>query len=293
MRNHKVYFVQSEMWEEVLELRKQIFPYPENFPSVAKYLSRLGMYDTATTFVFNSSIDSIIYSNDNRAENGDLTTNGAGLISLSRAKEVSEKLELDETRSAFQIRYSGFKDVVSCTHDNGVQLGGKNLLMRKSMKKFENKDQKFCITSYSKCQRVYLNRKIINLLSSFEEYSIKDILIQYIDKELEDIVNMFEIEEIALQNLQIFLPLNNLSFMLDSKSSFTKNKNWLEILKGIYCLRSMELKNEMNIAFDDGPLLLEIPDPHGVLKVNEMFVQVHKNHAKTGFYVLEPLFAPW
>ena len=121
MRNHKAYFVQSEMWEEVLELRKQIVPYPENFPSVAKYLSRLGMYNTATTFVFNFSTNSIIYSNDNRAENCDLTTDGAGLISLSKAKEISEKLELDETPSAFQIRYSGFKDVVSCTHDNGHQ----------------------------------------------------------------------------------------------------------------------------------------------------------------------------
>ena len=114
-------FVQSEMLEEVLELRKQIVPYPENFPSVAKYLSRLGMYNTATTFVFNFSTNSIIYSNDNRAENRDLTTDGAGLISLSKAKEISEKLELDETPSVFQIRYSGFKDVVSCAHDNGHQ----------------------------------------------------------------------------------------------------------------------------------------------------------------------------
>ena len=84
------------MLEEVLELRKQIVPYPENFPSLAKYLSRLGIYDTATTFDFNFSTDSIIYSNDNREENGDLTTDCAGLISPSKTKEISEKLELDE-----------------------------------------------------------------------------------------------------------------------------------------------------------------------------------------------------
>ena len=224
MRNRKVYFVQSEMLEEVLELRKQIVPYPENFPSLAKYLSRLGIYDTATTFDFNFSTDSIIYSNDNREENGDLTTDCAGLISPSKTKEISEKLELDEMPSAFQIRYSGFKDVVSRTYDNGLQSEGKNLLMRKSMKKFENKDQKFFITSYSKYQNIYLNREIINLLFSVEEYSNKDILIRYMDKELQELVNMFEIEEIALPNLQIFLLLNNLSFMLDSKFSSTKNE---------------------------------------------------------------------
>ena len=224
MRNREVYFVQSEMLEEVLELRKQIVPYPENFPSLAKYLSRLGIYDTATTFDFNFSTDSIIYSNDNREENGDLTTDCAGLISPSKTKEISEKLELDEMPSAFQIRYSGFKDVVSRTYDNGLQSEGKNLLMRKSMKKFENKDQKFFITSYSKYQKIYLNREIINLLFSVEEYSNKDILIRYMDKELQELVNMFEIEEIALPNLQIFLLLNNLSFMLDSKFSSTKNE---------------------------------------------------------------------
>ena len=279
MRDHKAYFVLSETWEEVLELRKRIAPYPKSFSSVAKYLSCLGMYGTATTFIFNLSTDSIIYSNDNRAENGDLTTDGAGLISLSKAKEIAEKLELDETPSAFQIRYSGFKGVISCTHDNNLQLEGKNLLMRKSMKKFENEDQKFCITNYSKYQKVYLNREIINLLCSFEENNIKDILIRYMDKGLEELVNMFESEEIALKNLQLFLPLNNLSFILNSEFSFTKNAHWFEVLKGIYRLRSMELKNKMNIAIDEGALLLGIPDPYGVLKDNEVFVQVHKNRS--------------
>ena len=145
------------------------------------------------------------------------------------------------------------------------------------MKKFENKDHIFFITSYSKYQIVYLNREII---------SLKDILISYMDKELEELVNMFESEEIGLQNLQISLPLNNLPFILDRKFSFTKNANWFEVLKGIYCLRSMELKNEMNITFDNGSLLLEIPDPHGVLEVNEVFFQVHKNRF-TGLKIIQ------
>ena len=286
MRDHKAYFVQSETWEEVLELRKRFVPYPENFPSVAKYICRLGMYGTTTTFIFNLSIDSIIYSNDSRAENGDLLTDGAGLISLSKAKEIAEKLELDETPSAFQIRYSGFKGVISCTHDNDLQLEGKNFLMRKSMRKFQNEDKKFCITSYSKYHKAYLNKEIINLLSSFEEYSIKDILIRYMDKELEELVNMFESEETALQNLQRFLPLNNLSFILDSEFSFTKNAHWFEVLKGIYRLRSMELKNKMNITIEEGAFLVGIPDPYGVLKDNEVFVQVHKNNS-TGRKIIQ------
>ena len=282
IRNHKAYFIRSETWEEVLELRERFIPRPEYFSSVSKYISRLGMYGTATTFMFNISLDSINYSNDIKAENGDLTTDGAGLISLSKAKEIAQSLELDETPSAFQIRYSGFKGVISCTCDHDFQLEGKNFLMRKSMRKFENEDQKFCVTNYSKYQKVHLNREIINLLSSIEGYNIKDVLIRYMDKDSEELVSMFENEEIALQNLKRYLPKSNTSLIFDSGFSFTESAHWFEVLKGIYRLRSMELKNKMNITIDEGAFLIGIPDPYGILKDNEVFVQVHKNYSTGG-----------
>ena len=43
------------------------------------------------------------------AENGDLTKDGAGLISLSKAKKLALIFELHETPSAFQIQCSGLK----------------------------------------------------------------------------------------------------------------------------------------------------------------------------------------
>ena len=46
---------------------------------------------------------SIIQAYDMKAENGYLTTDGAGLISLSKAKKLAYVLKLDETPSAFQI----------------------------------------------------------------------------------------------------------------------------------------------------------------------------------------------
>ena len=277
MRNHKAYFIRSETWDEVLELRKRFVPRPEYFSSVAKYISRLGMYGTATAFIFNISMDSINYSDDIKVENGDLTTDGAGLISLSKAKEIARSLELDETPSAFQIRYSGFKGVISCTCDDDLQLEGKNFLIRKSMRKFENEDQKFCVTNYSKYHKVHLNREIINLLSSIEDYNIKDVLIRYMDKDLEELISMFENEEIALRNLKRYLSQSNALFIFDRRFTFTENAHWFEVLKGIYRLRSMELKNKMNITIEEGAFLVGIPDPYGVLKDNEVFVQVHKN----------------
>ena len=110
--------------------------------------------------------------------------------------------------------------------------------------------------SYSKYHKAYLNKEIICLLSSFQEQNIKDILSRYMAKGLEELVNMFESEEIAFANFHFFLRLNSFSFILDRKFSFTKNAHLFKVLKGIYLLRSMELKNKMNIAINDGALLL-------------------------------------
>ena len=40
-----------------------------------------------------------------------------------------------------------FEGAISCTHDNDLQLEEKNFLMRKSMKKFKNENQKFCVNT--------------------------------------------------------------------------------------------------------------------------------------------------
>ena len=281
MRDHKGYFIQADTYEEVLQLRGRFVPDPRQFSSVAKYISRLGLYGTTATYAMDVPMDSIIQVDDKKAENDDLTTDGAGLISISKAKELACTLELDETPSAFQIRYSGFKGVVSCTYDDDLQLGGKSFLMRKSMEKFKNGDRKFCVAKYSKYHKVYLNREILNLLSSIEDFDVKENLLRYMDKELDSLVNIFENEKIALDYLQSYLPKDDMKLIYDSSFSFIENAHWSEVLKGIYRLRSMEIKNKMNILIDDGAFLMGVPDPYGVLKDNEIFVQIRKDESST------------
>ena len=281
MREHKGYFVHADTYKEVLKLRERFVPDIGQFSSIAKYISRLGLYGTTAAYAMDVTMDSIIQVDDMKAENGDLTTDGAGLISLSVAKKLAYVLELDETPSAFQIRYSGFKGVVSCTYENDPQLGGKSFLMRKSMQKFKNGDRKFCVAKYSKYHKVYLNREILNLLSSIKDFDIQEILLQYMDKELDSLVSIFENEKIALDYLQSYLPKDDMKLIYDSRFSFIENAHWFEVLKGIYRLRSMEIKNKMNILIDDGAYLMGVPDPYGVLKGNEVFVQVRKDESST------------
>ena len=281
MRHHKGYFIQANTYDEILQLRACFVPDLRQFSSVAKYISRLGLYGTTAVYAMDVQMDSIIQVDDMKAENGDLTTDGAGLISLSKAKELAYILELDETPSAFQIRYSGFKGVISCTYDNDLELDGKSFLMRKSMKKFTNGDRKFCVAKYSKYHKVYLNREILNLLSSIKDFDIKENLLQYMDKELDSLVNIFNNEKVASDYLQSYLPKDDIKSIYNSRFSFIENAHWSEVLKGIYRLRSMEIKRKMNILIDDGAFLMGVPDPYGVLKDNEIFVQVRKNESST------------
>ena len=147
MRDHKGYFIQTDTYEEVLELRGRFAPDLGQFSSVAKYISRLGLYGTTATYAMDFPMHSIIQAYDMKAENGYLTTDGAGLISLSKAKKLAYVLKLDETPSAFQIRYSSFKGVVSCTYDNDFQLKRKIFLMRKSMENLKVVIENFALQS--------------------------------------------------------------------------------------------------------------------------------------------------
>ena len=290
MRDHKAYFIQSETWEEIDELRNIFIPNLNRFSSVAKYVARLGMYGSTVTYAIDLPMDSIIFVDDRKAENGDLTTDGAGLISLTKADELVNILNLDETPSAFQIRYSGFKGVVTCTHDDDPQLEGKSFLMRKSMRKFQNGDIKFCVGRYSKYQKVRLNREIINLLSSIENSNIKNTLFQYLDEDFEDLLNMFENGQKALENLQTYLKEDDIKLIYDSRISLTENSFWFEVLKGIYRLRSIETKDKMNILVKDGAFLMGVPDPYGVLKEGEIFVQVQEEKSSAPKIIQKPAF---
>ena len=290
MRDHKAYFIRSETWEEIYELRKLFIPKPTRFASIAKYIARLGMYGSTVTYTIDLTMDSIILADDIKAENGDLTTDGAGLISLTKAAELVKILSLDERPSAFQIRYSGFKGVVTCTHDNDPRLEGKSFLMRNSMRKFENGDRKFCVGRYSKYQKVRLNREIINLLSSIENSNIKNTLFQYLDEDFEDLLNMFENEQKALENLKAYLMEDDIKLIYDSRFSLIENSFWFEVLKGIYRLRSMGTKDKMNIFVKDGAFLMGVPDPYGVLKEDEIFVQVREDKSSTPKIIQKPAF---
>lgn len=158
--------------------------------NIGKYAARIGLALSSTTAT--CWIDDFIEIED--TENGKYCfTDGIGLISRKQACKVANILGLTFIPSAFQIRFGGYKGVVAVHPwiDDSKQFlawAGKysvpsrgfgkydcksaieneketpELILRKSMKKFESTHREFEVITISKSSDFYLNRQIIQVL---------------------------------------------------------------------------------------------------------------------------------
>ncbi|KAM0680711.1 hypothetical protein GINT2_000982 [Glugoides intestinalis] len=158
--------------------------------NIGKYAARIGLALSSTTATCN--IDDFIEIED--TENGPYCfTDGIGLMSRKQACKVAGILGLSTIPSAFQIRFGGYKGVVavhpwiddskqflewaekSCIISGGYgkydykstglkELEAVELILRKSMKKFDSTHRGFEVISVSKSSNFYLNRQIIQVL---------------------------------------------------------------------------------------------------------------------------------
>jgi len=286
LREHKGYFIAAD-YEQVLSIRKQIIPNPEEFTSAAKYFSRLGIYGTADKIVgkidFSSQCREVA---DLKASNGDLVTDGAGKISLEWAAKIARQLNLgDNIPSAFQIRYSGVKGIVVACKNGDRELENKQFAFRKSMIKFKNQDKELCVSSSSRLLELSLNREIITLLCSIPtEWGLDNVLLNYQENALSRFSDIFIEQSLALNEMRNFMDSQKIDQLQDSKMEVIDDKYWISILQGIYRLRTREIRTRTSIPLDistQGCLVMGVPDPYGVLDEGEVFVQLKPEKGDT------------
>ncbi|KAI3981497.1 hypothetical protein MKX01_007424 [Papaver californicum] len=121
-------------------------------------------------------------------------SDGIGKISLSFAKIVAKKCELEHIPWAFQIRYGGYKGVLVVDRNSFRKLS-----LRPSMKKFESKNRMLCITSCSQWMLCYLNREVVTLLSTLGIEDEKFIALQQAQIHLLD--QILTNREVAIRGL--------------------------------------------------------------------------------------------
>ncbi|XP_007036161.2 PREDICTED: RNA-dependent RNA polymerase 2 [Theobroma cacao] len=122
-------------------------------------------------------------------------SDGIGKISLPFAREVAQKCGLNDTPSAFQIRYGGYKGVVAVDRNSFRKMS-----LRGSMHKFESKIRMLNVTKWSESMPCFLNREIVTLLSTL---GIKDEAFETLQQEqLHLLGQMLTNREAALDVLQ-------------------------------------------------------------------------------------------
>ncbi|XP_065649354.1 uncharacterized protein LOC100214913 isoform X3 [Hydra vulgaris] len=278
LRDHKAYFIEVPSNNEVKNLRSKIVPSPEEFKNVAKYMSRLGLYATADMgSLFEVSPDMISWVSDLKAKNGELTTDGCGKISLTMCAHIANILKIDKP-SALQIRFSGIKGILVCTYDDDPDLKNKPFAFRPSMKKFENNDKSFCITSYSKYNSLILNREVITLFNAVDSKYFAEVLLQLQHHELEKISDMFNNGNSARKALSEYFPKGNIDRL--SIIDFHHDKFWFSVLQGIYRLKVRDLLKRASIPVENGCLVVGVADPVGILKEGEIFLQIDHDNKK-------------
>ena len=203
--------------------------------------------------------------------NGYDFSDGIGKITPDLAMEVAEKLKLEGTPSAFQIRYAGCKGVVACWPSDG---DGIRLSLRPSMNKFQSYHTILEICSWTRFQPGFLNRQIVTLLSSLNVpdevfWKMQESMISKLNRMLTDTDVAFDvlISSCAEQG-------NTAALML---SAGFKPQTEPHLRGMLTCIRAAQfwgLREKARIFVPSGRWLMGCLDELGVLEQGQCFIQV-------------------
>ncbi len=246
--------------------------------NVGKYAARLGQSLSSSIETF-ETVDYDIINDIETACGKYVFTDGIGKISMQKAKEISEKyykIHLVKNNipfiSAFQIRFGGMKGVVSVDPSLGSLLNH-HLQFRPSMKKFESIYNKLDVLNCANYIPCYLNRQVINILSSL---GVADSVFSNLqDKMLIDLSEMLIDKQKAEDKLLkyyrgSFSALHSTnSLILD----YTQEPFYRQLLKTIYYKSLQNLIKKSRIFIEKGRILMGCIDETQTLKEDEVFIQ--------------------
>jgi hypothetical protein len=99
-------------------------------------------------------------------------------------------------------------------------------------------------------------------------------LVEYQEKDFSDAADMFMSNSSAASALNSYVDKQQLESVMSSGLQILDDPYWFSILQGVYRLRVQELRSKTNISIRKGAMLMGIPDPAGVLRENQVFVNI-------------------
>lgn len=249
LRTHGCWFVDARVGAD--NVRKWLGSFVE-IKNIAKYVARLGQSFSASRPTL--SVSSFDFVPDWEA-NGFCFSDGCGMISPQLAQEISGKLGLELTPSAFQIRFAGFKGVVAVY----PEISG--LSLRPSMRKFETDHRSLDVLNISEPFPCYLNRQVIMILSAL---GVPDSAFDHLQIE-----HLKYLAECFNSNGTISLKDLNISD-LDPKDPFMRT-----LISAQYRQHLTDLLTKTRVAVPKGRILMGVVDESGLLAEDEIFCQIY------------------
>lgn len=241
--------------------------------NVAKYAARLGQSFGSSTETLSVSRREVNLIPDIEVESGGgvnyVFSDGIGKISASFAKKVAQKCGIRHTPSAFQIRYAGFKGVISVDPTSSVKLS-----LRNSMLKYESTDTKLDVLSWSKYHPCFLNRQLITLLSTL---GVQDHVFESKQKKLIDQLDtIFSDPMNAQQALELMSPGENTKILKEMMLCGYKPDSEPFLWMMLHTFREsklLELRRKSRIFIPNGRAMMGCLDETRHLEYGEVFLQ--------------------
>ncbi|EXB53890.1 RNA-dependent RNA polymerase 1 [Morus notabilis] len=241
--------------------------------NVAKYAARLGQSFGSSHETFRVGRHEVELIPDIQVERDGKNycfSDGIGKISEDFAREVAKKCGLNRfTPSAFQIRYGGYKGVVAVDPTSSMKLS-----LRKSMCKYESKNNKLDVLAWSKYQPCFLNRQLITLLSTL---GVSDHVFEKKQKETVNRLESILTDSLRAQDeLKMMFPgeiTNTLKEMLMCGYEPNEEPFLAMMLQTLRASKLLELRTKTRIHVPNGRAMMGCLDETGTLEYGQVFVQ--------------------
>lgn len=270
LRDRSAWFYAQDWKMDVSKIKQWMGQFDSK--NVAKCAARMGLCFSstyATVEVPQSQVNSNL---PDIWRNNYCFSDGIGMITPDLAREVAEKLKLEvSSPSAYQIRYAGFKGVVTCWpgKDDGIRLS-----LRKSMSKFNSKHTTLEICNWTRFQPGFLNRQIVTLLSTLKVpdeifWKMQQTMITKLDQMLLDANVAFDLLMSSCTEHG-----NTAALMLSAGFRPQTEPHLRGMLTCIRAAQLWGLREKARIFVPEGRWLMGCFDELGVLEHGQCFIQV-------------------
>ncbi|KAJ6638405.1 RNA-dependent RNA polymerase 1, partial [Pseudolycoriella hygida] len=259
---------EGRCWFSVLD-RQEVYDKIGQFPadwSAGRKLTRLALAFAASVETVPLDYDRYLRYVAPDVEIGDVNfSDGIGRGSRKLFEKIASIMNLPRRTSALQIRVGGIKGVISVYDDQE-----KDVIFRKSMKKFVSDHNMLEVLNYSRSIPVRLNRHVILLLSSF---GVPDNV--FLDMQKDAVMEIVDILVSAEASYHFVARHSNIfDWHLFPRETLVAEPFFKQMLFSNIINLIAGITNRSNIPVSKGRVLMGVMDETATLEYGEVYANI-------------------